>query len=296
MPDLCRRLAAHLRGTRVSYEDVEVDESGLSAFGRDLLAAARSLAWGEVVTYGGLAALAGRPRAARAAGSFCAGNRLSLVVPCHRIVAAGHGEPFSLGELRPRRPLAQAPPARARGDAALSEGRLSADARAELASLSAGAPVRPARRALGALPHGRHGPPPRPGRALVPPRPGGVGRRAAGVRDPPAAAGRVADPHLPAARVRSGVPDAAARRRNVTRDRRPAGSGRPRPRAAAARPAARQGRRARRAAARRTSAGRSSAQARSAGRGRRTSRCGRRSTRAPPSSAASRRPPGCACG
>ncbi|HET9937810.1 MAG TPA: DNA-binding protein WhiA, partial [Gaiella sp.] len=39
-------------------------------------------------------------------------------------------------ELRPGRPHAQASPARARGDASLSEGRLSADARAELASLS----------------------------------------------------------------------------------------------------------------------------------------------------------------
>ena len=57
----------------------------------------RSVGWGEVVTYGGLAALAGRPRAARAAGSFCARNRLSLVVPCHRVVAAGRGEPFVLG-------------------------------------------------------------------------------------------------------------------------------------------------------------------------------------------------------
>jgi methylated-DNA-[protein]-cysteine S-methyltransferase len=101
VPDLCRRLAAHLRGTRVSYDDVEVDATGLSAFGRELLAAARSVAWGEVVTYGGLAALAGRPRAARAAGSFCAGCRLSLVVPCHRIVAAGQGEPFALGSYGP---------------------------------------------------------------------------------------------------------------------------------------------------------------------------------------------------
>ena len=44
---------------------------------------------GEVVTYGELAALAGRPGAARAAGSFCAGNRLSVFIPCHRVVAAG---------------------------------------------------------------------------------------------------------------------------------------------------------------------------------------------------------------
>lgn len=95
--DLCQRFTAHLGGRRVSYEDVPVDESGLGAFQRALLAAARSIAWGEVVTYGGLAALAGRPRAARAAGSFCARNRLSLVVPCHRVVAAGAGEPFAIG-------------------------------------------------------------------------------------------------------------------------------------------------------------------------------------------------------
>ena len=101
VPDLCRRFAAHLGGAAVPYDDVCVDESGLGAFQRELLFAARSLAWGEVVTYGGLAALAGRPRAPRAAGSFCAANRWSLVVPCHRVVAAGRGEPFALGGYGP---------------------------------------------------------------------------------------------------------------------------------------------------------------------------------------------------
>jgi methylated-DNA-[protein]-cysteine S-methyltransferase len=44
---------------------------------------------GEVVTYGELAALAGRPGAARAAGTLCATNRFAVVVPCHRVVGAG---------------------------------------------------------------------------------------------------------------------------------------------------------------------------------------------------------------
>ena len=101
MPSLCRRFAAHLEGIPVSYDDVVVDDGRLTPFQRELLAAARSLGWGEVVTYGGLAALAGRPRAARAAGSFCAGNRWSLVVPCHRVVAAGQDEPFALGGYGP---------------------------------------------------------------------------------------------------------------------------------------------------------------------------------------------------
>ena len=99
--DLCRRFSEHLGGRRVSYDDVAVDDRGLSAFQCELLAAARSVAWGDVITYGGLAALAGRPRAARAAGTFCAGNVLSLVVPCHRVVAAGRDEPYLLGGYGP---------------------------------------------------------------------------------------------------------------------------------------------------------------------------------------------------
>jgi O-6-methylguanine DNA methyltransferase len=97
VPGLSRRFADHLAGRPVAYDDVPVEEAGMTSFQRELLAAARCLGWGEVVTYGALAALAGRPRAARAAGSFCAANRCSLVVPCHRVVAAGTVEPFELG-------------------------------------------------------------------------------------------------------------------------------------------------------------------------------------------------------
>jgi methylated-DNA-[protein]-cysteine S-methyltransferase len=101
VPGLCRRLAAHLEGVPVAYDDIPLDDRRLTPFQRELLEAARSIAWGEVVTYGGLAALAGRPRAARAAGTFCAHNRWALVVPCHRVVAAGKDEPFALGGYGP---------------------------------------------------------------------------------------------------------------------------------------------------------------------------------------------------
>ena len=50
---------------------------------------AREVRWGETVTYGELAALAGRPRAARAVGSAMRDNPLPFVIPCHRVVAAG---------------------------------------------------------------------------------------------------------------------------------------------------------------------------------------------------------------
>ena len=97
MSSLCRRFAAHLGASPSRTTTSSLDDGDLTPFQRELLAGARSVGWGEVVTYGGLAALAGRPRAARAAGTFCARNRWSLVVPCHRVVAAGKDEPFELG-------------------------------------------------------------------------------------------------------------------------------------------------------------------------------------------------------
>jgi O-6-methylguanine DNA methyltransferase len=107
VPDLCRRLAAHLAGEQASYEDIEIDLDWATPFQRELAAAARAIPWGEVVSYGELAALAGRPGAARAAGSFCAGNRYSLVIPCHRVVAAsGIGGYGSAGPQLKRRLLA----------------------------------------------------------------------------------------------------------------------------------------------------------------------------------------------
>jgi methylated-DNA-[protein]-cysteine S-methyltransferase len=86
--ELCRRVAEHLRGVKTTYDDVELDLDWATPLQRELVAAARAVPWGEVVSYGELAALAGRPGAARAAGTFCAENRFSLVIPCHRVVAA----------------------------------------------------------------------------------------------------------------------------------------------------------------------------------------------------------------
>ena len=43
---------------------------------------------GRVVTYGGLALLAGRPRAARAVGMLMARNPDGELLPCHRVVSA----------------------------------------------------------------------------------------------------------------------------------------------------------------------------------------------------------------
>jgi methylated-DNA-[protein]-cysteine S-methyltransferase len=86
LADLFRRYFA---GERVAFDDVDVDLSWGTEFQVALAQALRDVPYGETVTYGELAALAGRPNAQRAAGSFCAGNRFPLIVPCHRVVAAG---------------------------------------------------------------------------------------------------------------------------------------------------------------------------------------------------------------
>jgi O-6-methylguanine DNA methyltransferase len=82
-------LRDYFAGEPVAFDAVRLDLDWCTPFQRSLVDAARSVPRGETVTYGELAALAGRPNAARAAGTFCAQNRFGLVVPCHRVVAAG---------------------------------------------------------------------------------------------------------------------------------------------------------------------------------------------------------------
>ncbi len=104
---LADRVLAYFRGERVSFGDVELDAEWATPFQQALADALRDIPWGEVVTYGELAALAGRPRAPRAAGTFCAENNFPLVVPCHRVVSsAGLGSYGSLGVEYKRRLLA----------------------------------------------------------------------------------------------------------------------------------------------------------------------------------------------
>ena len=88
--DLVERFAAFLTGEPVQFEDVELELEWATPLQGALVRTLRAVPRGEVVTYGELAALAGAPGAARAAGSFCATNRFAFVVPCHRVVAA-HG-------------------------------------------------------------------------------------------------------------------------------------------------------------------------------------------------------------
>jgi methylated-DNA-[protein]-cysteine S-methyltransferase len=84
-----RQLAEWFAGKRHDF-DFTIDLDGVDGFRRVVLETlARDVSWGEVVTYGELAGMAGRPRAARAVGSAMRDNPLPFVIPCHRVVAAG---------------------------------------------------------------------------------------------------------------------------------------------------------------------------------------------------------------
>jgi methylated-DNA-[protein]-cysteine S-methyltransferase len=103
---LTERFARFFAGARDEFLDVEVDLDEATPFQRAVAEALRRVPYGEVATYGELAALAGYPGAARAVGSFCAHNRFAVVVPCHRVVAAdGIGPYGSLGTDYKRRLL-----------------------------------------------------------------------------------------------------------------------------------------------------------------------------------------------
>ncbi len=86
---LIGRVRRHLSGELQDFRDVAVDLSAAAPFARQVLQAAREIPPGRTITYGELARSAGRPDAARAVGRIMGSNPIPLIIPCHRVVAAG---------------------------------------------------------------------------------------------------------------------------------------------------------------------------------------------------------------
>lgn len=83
---LAVQLADYFAGRRRVF-DVPTVATG-TEFQSAVWAALRRIPYGDTVSYGALAALAGRPRAQRAVGSANRRNPLPIVIPCHRVVGA----------------------------------------------------------------------------------------------------------------------------------------------------------------------------------------------------------------
>ena len=86
------RIGRHFRGDAQDFRDVAVDLEGARPFARRVYEAARRIPAGQTRTYGDLARVLARPTAARAVGQALGKNPVALLIPCHRVLAAG-GKP-----------------------------------------------------------------------------------------------------------------------------------------------------------------------------------------------------------
>jgi methylated-DNA-[protein]-cysteine S-methyltransferase len=87
LAEVRRQLDEYFAGERREFA-VPLDLSLRSGFDRRACESMTHIRYGETVSYAELAARAGNPRAARAAGHACATNPIAIVVPCHRVVGS----------------------------------------------------------------------------------------------------------------------------------------------------------------------------------------------------------------
>ncbi|MEX2293170.1 MAG: methylated-DNA--[protein]-cysteine S-methyltransferase [Acidimicrobiales bacterium] len=84
-----RELDEYFHGRRQQF-DVPLDWRLSSGFRRTVLEHLRAdVPYGQTVSYGDLATMAGNPKAARAVGTAMATNPIPIVVPCHRVLRTG---------------------------------------------------------------------------------------------------------------------------------------------------------------------------------------------------------------
>ena len=78
-----------LRGERIDFSSVTLDIARLPDFDRRVYAIARAIPAGSTLTYGDVAAKLGDLGLSRAVGQALGRNPIPIVIPCHRVVAAG---------------------------------------------------------------------------------------------------------------------------------------------------------------------------------------------------------------
>src|SRR5437764_13084476 len=81
--------AAYFAGDRTSIETPLDWRFVRSTFHREVLETCAAIPYGSTMSYGELATKSGHSGAARAVGRAMATNPLCVVVPCHRVLAAG---------------------------------------------------------------------------------------------------------------------------------------------------------------------------------------------------------------
>src|SRR5256886_9924363 len=87
--DALERVVALLQGQAIDLSSIALDLDGVPDFGREVYRVARSIPCGSTTTYGEIAARLNEPGSARDVGMALARNPFAIVVPCHRVLAAG---------------------------------------------------------------------------------------------------------------------------------------------------------------------------------------------------------------
>jgi methylated-DNA-[protein]-cysteine S-methyltransferase len=82
-------ITALVAGETRSLDEIALDMEGVEAFPRSVYDIARTIPPGQTLTYGEIAKRIGEPGAARAVGEALGKNPFAIVVPCHRVLAAG---------------------------------------------------------------------------------------------------------------------------------------------------------------------------------------------------------------
>jgi methylated-DNA-[protein]-cysteine S-methyltransferase len=87
--DVIRRMVESLQGESDDLSEVALDLDALPPFRRKVFEVVRTIPAGETMSYGEVAAAVGSPGAARAVGQALGRNPYPIVIPCHRVLAAG---------------------------------------------------------------------------------------------------------------------------------------------------------------------------------------------------------------
>jgi len=89
--EIVAKALRYFAGERIDFTDIGLDLASVDSSRRPIYDALRKVGFGETVTYGELAKRAGatQPQAAQDVGIAMARNPVPLIIPCHRVLAAG---------------------------------------------------------------------------------------------------------------------------------------------------------------------------------------------------------------
>ena len=80
----------YFEGEETDFSQLALDLDGQDEFFKRVYTAARRVKWGQTTTYGAIAKdLQGGPETAREVGVAMSRNPIPLIIPCHRVLAAG---------------------------------------------------------------------------------------------------------------------------------------------------------------------------------------------------------------